>query len=124
MTAMSTNTNNLPMTPATPAPLTRDQAAQLIALLQAAQAGTPATGTGGALVPGDPITVRDLVDKALVKLEHTSSKRTYGTYLRLLRDGLDVQSAHAGDGAYTQAMSLPDGRVYAEVPSDQFSPQR
>jgi integrase len=88
MTAMSTNTSNLPMPPATPAPLTGDQAAQLIALLQAAQAGTPAMGTGGALVPGDPITVRDLVGKALVKLEDTSSKRTYGTYLRLLRDGL------------------------------------
>lgn len=33
---------------------------------------------------------------------------------------LDVPSAHGGDGAYTQALSLADGRVYAEVPSDQF----
>lgn len=32
---------------------------------------------------------------------------------------LDVPTGHGGE-AYTQAMSLPGGRIYAEVPSDQF----
>lgn len=67
-------------------PITAEQAAQLIALLQAAGATAPAAATP-ALVPGEPITVADLVDKALKKLEHTTSRRTYGSYLRLLRDG-------------------------------------
>ena len=33
---------------------------------------------------------------------------------------LDVPAGHGGDGAYTQAMSYPNGAIYAEVPSNEF----
>ena len=78
-------------------PMSAEQAAQLIALLQAAQTATSAAG-GAALVPGAPITVRDLVAKAERKLEDTSSKRAYGPYLSVLVDGIPNPTDPDGEG--------------------------
>lgn len=69
--------------------------------------------------PSEPSTVPSTEEPALL---HTVLRRAVA-HLRTHHGSsfvLDMPSAHAGDGAYTQAMSLPDGRVYAEVPSDQF----
>ncbi len=53
------------------------------------------------LVPGTPITVRDLVAKASRGLKH-STRRTYGSYMKLLADGhidpLDESLTHFGLG--------------------------
>ena len=85
--------------PMSAAPMSAAQAAQLIALLEAAQV-TTAAPAAAALVPGEPITVRDLVAKAQRKLANTSSRRAYGPYLSVLTDGVptSVLPGRAYDG--------------------------
>lgn len=66
-----------------------DTVKQLIAsgVLDATALGlTPPADARGALVPGTPITVRDLGAKARPALK-ASTLRTYGSYMKLLADG-------------------------------------